>query len=120
MVPAKLTVTGNDLRLAGAVRGAIITYGIAAYVLFVRWPAPDPAATGLLTSTPQMVLAGLALQASIVVVRRFRGGSPPGERPDEPFSPRAAYLFELVADGATVLLFALGTYGRIAGFAAGF
>jgi hypothetical protein len=110
----------GQLRLAGAFRGAIITYGIAAYALFVRWPAPDPAAAGLLASTPQMVLAGLALQASIFIVRRFTDGSPSDERPDEPFSPRAAYLFELVADGVTVLLFALATYGRIAGFAAGF
>ena len=83
----------DRLRLHGALRGAIIAYGIGAYALFV------PAAAGL------SILAGIGLQLLVLAVRKLMAGRS---------SPAAMLVFELVVDGITVLLFALATFGGIA------
>lgn len=85
------------LRVHGAMRGAIIGYGIGAYTLFV----PASAAPSL--------LVGIGLQLLVLVVRRLVAGRE-GARA---LPPAAMPVFELVVDGITVLLFALATFRGI-------
>lgn len=81
---------GSRLRREDAVRGAIIGYGILAYTLLVPMPAP-------IISTRTMILIGIGLQIAVALARRAR-------------TPLVPYVAGLVADGVTVLLFALATY----------
>jgi hypothetical protein len=53
------------------------------------------------------LLAAAGLQFLVIALRRFV----PADR-----LPQALYVFEIVADGVTVLLFALGVFGGIARF----
>ncbi len=55
----------------GAVRTALIGYGVAAYALFFfrAEPGPAPPAFGGWESAPGFVLSGLALQLLLVVAR---------------------------------------------------
>jgi hypothetical protein len=91
--------TPRGRRLNGAVRGAIIAYGIAAYAYFVAQPASPPAMPAL--------LVGVAIQIAVLVARviakRYEGEIPPTVLP----------TIELIADGITVFLFALATYQGI-------
>jgi hypothetical protein len=50
-------------------------------------------------------LIAIALQLGLIVLKRFV----PADQ-----LPRIQYLFEMLADGVTVLLFALGVFGGIA------
>ena len=85
------------LRLHGALRGAIIGYGIGAYALFF----PTPAAPSL--------LVGIGLQVLVLAVRRIAAA----RGRDQALPPAAMPVFELVVDGVTVLLFALATFRGI-------
>jgi hypothetical protein len=85
----------RDLRVASWIRGGFIAALIVAYGWFVK--APQASMTGTF-------LVGAILQVAIVVARRFV----PAEA-----MPQAQYLFEMIADGATVLMFALGVFGGI-------
>ena len=89
----------RGLYLNGAVRGAIIAYGIAAYSYFVAQPE-SPAAL------PAFLL-GIAIQVAVlaarVLAKRYEGDLPTTALP----------TIELIADGITVLLFALATYQGI-------
>lgn len=77
-----------------ALRGVLIGYGVAAFLFFQsRALPPDWSLV--------MLAAGIALQLALFVIGRL---------PDK----RALGLAELVADGATVLLFALGTFKGVA------
>ena len=69
---------------------------IAAYAWFSRQPGASMAA-GLL------VAAGF--QLAVIVIRRVVPANA---------QPMTLYIFELIADGASVLLFALGVFGGIA------
>ena len=124
----------------GGLRGAIIAYGAAAAAFFLP-PLAEPQVGGSAGVAPLLV-AGIALQRAILAARRFVNpepkpsaigpkasaggpqvsvtgskarvtGSPPsggGVR----FSPRAVFVFELLADALTVLLFSLATMRGIA------
>jgi len=85
----------RDPRFTSTVRGIAIGALIATYA-------------GLTHQTQVSFSAGLiiaaALQLSILLVRRFVA-------PD--VIPRAIYVCEMLADGATVLLFALAVLGSI-------
>jgi hypothetical protein len=50
-------------------------------------------------------LVGAALQLAVILMRRFVPAD---------WQPEAIYLYEYVADGLSVLLFALGVFGGIA------
>jgi hypothetical protein len=94
-----------ELRLNGAVRSAIIVYGIAAYAfLFPRADSPS-VATGAL----QMLLAGIALQVLFLLVRGLVSRYERAHGLEGQIAPTALYIFELLVDGVTVLLFALAT-----------
>lgn len=76
-------------------RSTFIAVLVAIYAWMYKQPAASLAATFL-------IAAGLQLVA--VLLRKF---VPPHRL------PRAIYTFELLADGLSVLLFALGVFGGI-------
>ena len=81
-------------RLEAALRTALITYGIAAYV----WLLDD------VTTGRRLLVAGLAVQVALAIFGRV-------VRSDFPAQGR--YIAELLGDGVTVLLFAAATYAGI-------
>jgi hypothetical protein len=88
-------LTPRQMRLGTTVRGAIITGLLVCYGVLVDEPGASLIA-GLL------VAAGL--QILVLILRRVI--------PPEAL-PQVMYLFELLVDAATVLLFALGVFGGI-------
>jgi hypothetical protein len=91
----------REMRLGSISRGIIIAVLIGGYA----WVSKQPAAS--LTAT---FLVAAGLQLAVLAIRRFVAH----ER-----QPLALFIFELIADGATVLLFALGVFGGIYKAAAG-
>ena len=85
------------LRLHGLLRSAIIGYGIAAYWLLA--PASHACA-----GYRYMLLVGIGVQLLVLAARKLVSSLPP-------------FIFELFADGVTVLLFALATYGSLIRYA---
>jgi hypothetical protein len=81
------------LRLSSTLRGVIIAALIGFYSLVVDHP-------GASFTVSLLIAAGL--QLGILLLRRF---APPD------FLPQATWLLELLADAATVVLFALGVFG---------
>lgn len=100
------------LRVSSWVRGILIAYGVAAFSWFFSWALPseslDDAGGGLSAIAIGLTVQILLLCARLLLKRRER------ERGvgEETFT-QAMYLFELLADAVTVLLFALGTYRAI-------
>lgn len=92
-------MTSNDsppeLRLSSTLRGFIIAALIAGYAWFSKQPG---------TSLAASMLVAAGLQLAVVVIRRL---VPPDRQ------PQAIYIFEMLADGVSVLLFALGVFGGI-------
>ena len=76
-------------------RGVIIATLIILYFCFIGQP---------LNSFAQMFVVGAAIQILIIVVRKLV----PAQH-----HAHAQHVFELVADGVTVLVFALGVIGEI-------
>ena len=77
-------------------RGVFITGLILVYTWFLK----DP---GVSLKVAFLIAAGF--QFAVIVIRRF---VPADEL------PRAIYIFELIADGVTVLMFAIGVFGALA------
>jgi hypothetical protein len=86
----------RDMRRGAAIRGFYIAALIAAYGWFMHQPAA--------TYTTSFLVA-IGLQVGLVILKRFV----PADQ-----LPRALYTYETIADGATVLLFAIGVFGGIA------
>jgi hypothetical protein len=91
----------RQLRLSGALRSAIIAYGIAAFAFIVPQSA---------TGSRTMLVAGIAVQVLLLaahwLAKRYTGD----------LAPSAVAIVELIADGVTVLLFALATYMGVLGY----
>jgi hypothetical protein len=87
--------TPRNLRIDSRVRGVVITALIAGYGWLFRQPQG---------SFAEGLLLAAVLQVAIILLRRWV----PAEN-----QPVALYVFELLADGATVLMFALGVFGGI-------
>lgn len=106
----------EKLRVGGTIRSAIIAYGIAAFTLLLARGGDGPTA-----SAPRqvlyMVLTGLGLQALLLAVRTLTARYERTAGLEGQLSPLAVYLFELIADGVTVFLFALATYRGILQYA---
>jgi len=105
----------RSLRISGAVRGGIIAYGIAAYALFV--PRISPAPDGVTSPARDLFYilgVGLGLQALLFLVRWFVARHERRSGLEGQFMPHAVYIFELIVDAVTVLLFALATFRGIA------
>ena len=96
-------------RVYGAVRTALISYGVAAYTYVVLRAEPAPQALGSSASASGFVLSGVALQLLLVVARalikRYVA--------DRTLATQSMIVLELIGDGVTVLLFALATLGAI-------
>lgn len=92
--------SSDDVRVGAKMRSTFI----AVLVAIFAWRSSQPASSLAVTF---LLAAGLQLVA--VLLRKFV--------PPEQY-PRAIYLFELLADGLSVLLFALGVFGGILGIAA--
>jgi hypothetical protein len=73
---------------------------IAGLVLVYTWFSGDP---GVSLKAAFLVAAGL--QLAVILIRRL---VPADEL------PRTLYFFEMIADGVSVLMFALGVFGGIA------
>ena len=84
----------RELRAASWLRGIFIAVLIVFYGWFVGLPDSSFTAT---------FLVGAALQFAIIVIRKFL---PPSRL------ETAQYLFEMIADGVTILMFAIGVFGR--------
>ena len=81
---------------SGVLRGTLIAYGVAAFAYFnSKILGPN--------WTLVMLGAGVVLQLALFGVRKLA------------LPPQAMQLAGLVADGVTVLLFALGTFRGVAG-----
>lgn len=95
----------------GVIRTLLISYGAAAYAFLPARPTlnGDSLLFGMTVSAHSLVLAGLGVQLSLVVARVLikRYLSEPV------YSAQALNIAELVGDGLTVLLFALGTIGGL-------
>jgi hypothetical protein len=89
----------RELRLSSTIRGLVIGALILAYGWFMN--APD-------VSLKATFLVAAAFQLAVIAMRRL---VPADEL------PRALYIFEMIADGVTVLMFALGVFGAIGALA---
>jgi hypothetical protein len=86
-------------------RGAAFrSFVIAALLGIYAWVAGQPR-----ESFAKLLLVAVALQVGVLVLQKF---VPPSQL------PKALYVYELLIDGATVLLFALAVFGGIASMAA--
>jgi hypothetical protein len=83
------------LRIDTRVRGVVITALIAGYGWLFRQPQG---------SFAEALLVAAVLQVAVILLRRWV----PAEN-----QPVALYVFEMIADGLTVLMFALGVFGSI-------
>ena len=86
---------GRDPRIASWMRGIFI----AALIVIYGWLVGTPQA-----SMTASLLVAVVLQVVIVTARRF---VPEGAM------PQAQEIFEMLADGVSVLMFALGVFGGL-------
>jgi len=91
--------SARDLRLSSTMRGVFITCLILVYTWFLKDPG---------VSLKVTFLTAAGLQIAVVVARRFVSA-------DE--LPGAIYIFEMIADGVTVLMFAIGVFGALGSIA---
>jgi hypothetical protein len=87
--------SARSARVGTAIRGIFIAVCISGYA----WVFHQPMA-----SWKSTFLVGAGLQLLVIVLRRV-------VRPEH--QSQAMYVFELLVDGATVLMFALGVFGGI-------
>src|ERR1700741_3104026 len=108
----------SSLRGSDALRGVVITF-IAGFVgYFPRLPAPEPGQSGFVITHAGMLmlLTGIALQLSIIFGRPLVARFERLQGMEGQISPMAIYVLQLLADGLTVLLFALAVFGGITRF----
>ena len=98
-------------RVYGAVRTALIGYGVAAfaYFQFDSSPAIASQAAGTWGSARGLVLLGIGLQLILMVARALTKRYVA----DEASATQIMDVCEVIADGVTVLLFAVATLGPI-------
>jgi hypothetical protein len=92
----------------GGIRTALIGYGIAALTLI---SARSDSVIDSANSGTSLVLWGLAVQVALMLARfaiKYR-------IPNAADAARYSLVVELLGDGASVLLFAIGTFSAIAG-----
>ncbi len=86
----------RQLRLGSRVRGIFIGVLLFVYGFLVQQPG-----AGFIEG----LLIAAALQGGLLLMRRYA---------PEALVPRATYVLELIADGVTILLFAIGVFDSIA------
>ncbi len=100
--PDAVDPSPRELRLSSTVRGLIIGGLVGAYAFLLHRP-------GASFAVALLIAAGL--QLAVMLLRKF---VPPY------LMPQALHVFEVLVDGATVLLFALGVFGGALEIAGGF
>ena len=98
-------------RVYGAVRTALIGYGVTAFAYFQFGSSHGIAsqAVGFWGSARGFVLLGIGLQLLLMLARTLTKRYVP----EEALATQIMDVCEIVADGATVLLFAMATLGPI-------
>lgn len=95
----------------GTVRTSLIVYGVAAYTYFQvdSWSGAVPRAMGNWGTASGFALLGLVLQLLLVLARALlkRYIS------DLTLAAQIMMILEIVADGVTVMLFAMATLGPL-------
>jgi len=109
------------LRLSGAIRGFIITYGVGLYSFLMGQAGVPPHAPGQKPGGAllSMVLLAVGLQGTVLALRWGVKRYERSHGPDESIAPVAAFLSELVVDAVTVAIFAIGTFRGLAQMAGG-
>ncbi len=105
----------RSLRMSSAVRGILITYGVAGFSwLFARTlpTEEDSPVRGMLVAFG----IGVALQVLALLVRAWLKRYERAHGMEGALYPQAAALFALLADAVTVLLFAVTTFKAIASY----
>ena len=95
----------------GAIRTLLVSYGVAAFTYILAYTTPQGSLPDYASSytAPLLLLSGLALQILLIILRiviRRHLASPE-------LAAQTLLVLELVSDGVTVLLFALGTFGAL-------
>jgi hypothetical protein len=98
-------------RVYGAVRTALIGYGVTAFAYFQFGSSPGiaPQALGNWGAARGFVLLGIGLQLILMLARALTKR----HVADEASATRIMDVCEVIADGVTVLLFAMATLGPI-------
>ena len=104
------------LRLSGAVRGIIITYGVGLYSFLMGQAGAPPPASGQKPGGGflSMILLAVGLQGAVLALRWGVKRYERSHGPDESMAPVATLLSELVVDAVTVAVFAIGTFRGLA------
>lgn len=105
----------GSLRAVDAARGLVISVIAAVIGYFVLVPAPDaaPRALSLSPNGLAMLLVGLVLQLALLFGRPLLARFERAHGLEGQVSPVALHVVQLLADGVTVLLFALAVFGGI-------
>jgi hypothetical protein len=105
----------NSFRTVDAARGMLITAVVGFVGYFAVIPAPasgqrgfSPTHNGLL-----MLLVGVALQLAIIFGRPLIARFERARGMEGQISPMVIHFLQLLADGVTILLFALAVFGGI-------
>jgi len=106
----------NPWRALDAARGLLITLigGVIGYFAIV--PAPASSRFWISHNGLLQLSIGVALQLAIVVGRPLLTRYERAHGLEGQLSPMLIHVLQLVADGASVLLFALAVFGGIASF----
>lgn len=99
--------------MTSLVRGMLISYGVGAFAWLQSTILPvdaDASSHGYL----QAIGVGLGLQILLIAVRMAVKRYERVHRMENELAPQAMFIFELLADGVTVLLFAISTFGAVA------
>ena len=109
----------KSLRVAGAIRGLVIAYGIGAYALISQKLGPAlRSESGSFSDSPlNLILIGLGVQLVRSAVMWAVGRYEKAHDIEGALSPTVMYGVDLVIDGVTVLLFAVATFQSISGIA---
>src|SRR5688572_26817851 len=99
----------QSLRVGTRVRGFIIAYGLAAFAVLV--PRRDESET--FADAFVVVATGLALQGLVILARFLTARYERRHQIEGQLLPTAMFVAELIADGVSVFLFALGTFRAI-------
>jgi hypothetical protein len=108
----------NSLRAADAARGVLITVisGVVGYFALIPAPKSGEGGFWITHNGLSMLLVAIALQLAIIFGRPLLARFERAQGMDGQVSPMAIHVAQLLADGATVLLFALAIFGGMAAF----
>jgi hypothetical protein len=106
------------VRLHSSFRGVLIGYGVAFFSWFFNRTLPeDETSRDWSAGSGYMIGIGLALQLLMLLVKWLVGRYERDHGMEGMLQPQAVAIVQLLIDGITVLLFAIGTFRSIALFA---